>query len=116
MNVLDNVHLIVEALASKKAQDVTILDLHGLTVIADYFVIATGSSPLNIRALVDAVQDAAKNANVKKLRVEGTNEAAWVLVDLGDIIVHIFDAEHRDFYQLERLWVDAPRLPLPTEG
>lgn len=105
----------LRALASKKAQDVTVLDLRGLTVITDYFVIATASSPANTRAIVDAIDEAARDAGIKGLRPEGIGDSSWVLVDLGDVVVHVFDAEHRDFYQLERLWADAPRVPVPAE-
>jgi len=92
-----------------------ILDLRGLTIITDFFVIVTGSSSLNIRALADAVLEAAREEGIKSIRPEGMSEGTWVLIDLGDVVVHIFDAEHRDFYQLERLWADALRVPLPEE-
>lgn len=116
MDSLDITYLVVRALASKKAQDIAILDLHGLTVIADYFVIATGSSTPNIRALEDAVLDAAQEAGIKGVHAEGHGITSWVLIDLGDVIVHIFDAEHREFYQLERLWADAPHVALPPDA
>lgn len=115
MDSHDIVDLTLRALASKKAQDIIVLDLQGLTVIADYFVIATANSSAQSRALVDAVHDAAKKAGIKGIQPEGLGDAAWVLLDMGDVIVHIFDAEHRDFYQLERLWADAPRVPVPEE-
>ncbi|HEY3378144.1 MAG TPA: ribosome silencing factor [Armatimonadota bacterium] len=115
MNVEELVTKVLQALASKKAQDLIVLDLRGLTVIADYFVIATAASSVNSRALIDAVDEAARDAGMKGIRPEGLGDPSWVLVDLGDIIVHVFDAEHRDFYQLERLWADAPRLPIPEE-
>lgn len=92
-----------------------VLDLRGLTVIADYFVIATASSPVNSRALVDNVLDATRGAGIKGITPEGLGDATWVLLDMGDVIVHVFDTEHRDFYQLERLWGDAPRVPVPEE-
>lgn len=110
------VQTVVRALASKKAQDIIILDLQGLTVIADYFVIATGSSSPNIKALIDAVLDAARKEGIKSVRPEGMDDPIWVLLDLGDVVVHVFDAEHRDFYQLERLWIDARRIPLPEDA
>ncbi|MHB0936138.1 MAG: ribosome silencing factor [Armatimonadota bacterium] len=116
MDSLEKTHLAVHALASRKAQDFAILDLRGLTIITDFFVIATGSSAVNIRALADAVLEAARKEGIKGITPEGMNEAAWVLIDLGDVVVHIFDAEHRDFYQLERLWVDALRVPVPEEA
>jgi len=106
----------VHALASRKAQDLVILDLRGLTIITDFFIIATGSSGVNIRALADAVLEDARKEGIKGVTPEGMDEAAWVLLDLGDVVVHIFDAEHRDFYQLERLWIDGLRVPLPEEA
>ncbi len=115
MEALDIVNLVLNALASKKARNLTVLDLRGLTIIADYFVIATATSPVNSRALVDGVLDAARNAGIKGLLPEGLGESSWVLVDMGDVIVHVFDEEHRSFYQLERLWGDAPRVPVPEE-
>ena len=115
LEVIDIVHLVLNALAAKKAQDTLVLDLQGLTVIADYFVIATASSPVNSRAMVDAVLEDARNMGIKGVQPEGLGESSWVLIDFGDVIVHVFDAEHRDFYQLERLWADAPRVPIPEE-
>ncbi|HEX2948508.1 MAG TPA: ribosome silencing factor [Armatimonadota bacterium] len=115
MNSLEIVNMVLEALASKKAQDIRVLDLQGLTVITDYFVIATASSPANSRAIVDAIDEAARDHGIKGLRPEGVGDATWVLIDLGGVVVHIFDAEHRDFYQLERLWADAPSVPVPAE-
>lgn len=110
---MDIVELVLNALASKKARDLAVLDLHGLTIIADYFIIATATSPVNSRALVDAVLDAARDAGIKGLQPEGLGDSSWVLIDLGDVVVHVFDEEHRSFYQLERLWGDAPRVPIP---
>lgn len=107
--------LVLSAMAAKKGQQLLVLDLRGLTVIADYFVIATASSAANSRALVDAALDNLRAEGIKGILPEGMGSAAWVLLDVGDVIVHIFDQEHRDFYQLERLWVDAPRVPIPEE-
>lgn len=113
MDSLEKLHLVIHALEDKKAQDIMILDLRGLTIIADYFVIATGSSAVNIRAIVDGILDDARKVDIKSIRPEGMSDATWVLIDLADVVVHVFDAEHRSFYQLERLWIDAPRVPLP---
>ncbi len=115
MDSFEKLRMVVKALASKKGQDITALDLREVSIIADFFVIATGSSSLNIRALVDAVDEAAGNAGIRDTRIEGANAADWVLLDIGDVVVHIFDAEHRDFYQLERLWTHAPRVTIPPE-
>lgn len=115
MDSLDTMLMVVRSLVSKKAQDLIVLDLRGLTVIADYFVITTGASVPNMRAQADAVQDDARDAGIKGIHPEGLATPTWVLMDLGDVIVHIFDPEMRDFYQLERLWGDAPRVTLPAD-
>jgi len=116
LDSIEKAHLAVHALASRRAQDPVILDLRGLTIITDFFIIVTGSSAINIRALADAVLEAARKVGIKGITPEGMDDATWVLIDIGDVVVHIFDAEHRDFYQLERLWADAPRVPLPEEA
>jgi len=116
LDSIEKAHLAVHALASRRAQDPVMLDLRGLTIITDYFIIVTGSSAINIRALAEAVLEAARKEGIKGIRPEGMDDATWVLIDLGDAVVHIFDTEHRDFYQLERLWADAPRVPLPEEA
>lgn len=115
MDSLAKMEMVVRAVASKKGQDLAVLDLRGLTLIADYFVISTGSSTPNLRAQADAVLDVARDAGITGVRPEGIETPSWVLMDLGDVIVHIFDPEMRDFYQLERLWADAPRVPLPED-
>lgn len=115
MDPLAKAHLAVHALASKRALDPVILDLRGLTIITDFFVIVTGSSSLNVRALADGVLDEMRKEGIKGVRPQGMSDAAWVLIDLGDVVVHIFDTEQRDFYQLERLWGDAVRVPIPEE-
>lgn len=103
------------SLASKKGQGITVLDLRGLTIITDYFVVCTGSSPLNVHALADAVLGDSKKMGIKGVRPEGSENDGWVLIDLGGVVIHVFDAEQREFYALEKLWVDAPRVPLPAD-
>ena len=89
--------------------------------LSDIFVIATGSSSTNVQALADHVEERLKESyDIKPLRVEGRSQAEWVLVDFGDIIVHVFQAGAREFYSLERLWGDATRVkweaPVVTDG
>ena len=103
------------ALTDARALDPVLLDMRPLTLITDYFLICHGTSNVHIRGLADAVLDALKQANVGPYGVEGYDDARWILVDYGDVIVHIFAEEERDFYDLERLWSDAARLPAPTE-
>lgn len=94
----------------KKADDVVLLDVHQLLVITDVFVIASGSTRRQVQALIDGVEEALRDAGRKPLRREGRDDSQWVLLDYGDIVVHVFDDPTRAYYDLERLWGDAPRL------
>ena len=87
-----------------------LLDVHELLVITDIFVIASGNTPRQVQALTDGVEEVLGTQDRKPLRREGKDDAQWVLLDYGDIVVHVFDTPTRDFYDLERLWGDAPRL------
>lgn len=98
------------ALADKRAVDPVVLDMREITLITDYFIICHGTSNVHIRALGDAVAEALKEDGVRPHGVEGRDEGRWVLLDYGDVIVHIFGEEEREFYSLERLWSDAPRV------
>jgi ribosome-associated protein len=84
-------------------------------VIADYFVICNGENVTQVRTIAERVQERLREQGVRPLRTEGLGFAHWVLMDYGDVIVHIFEAETRAYYELEKLWLDAPRLPLPDE-
>ena len=98
------------AAASKQAEGIVILDVHGLIVITDYFVIAMGSSDRQVKTIVDEVETALRDRDRKPVRREGETDARWVLLDYVDVVVHVFAEAERDFYDLERLWLDAPRL------
>lgn len=95
------------ALEDKKAKDVRILDISSVSVLADYFLIASGSSRNQVQAMVDNVQEELHKAGFDPKQVEGYSTANWVLLDYGDIIVHVFDEENRLFYDLERIWRDG---------
>jgi len=97
-------------LVAKKAERVTVLDLRKLTLIADYFAICHGRSEAHVRALAKELGEQLAARGVKTLAVQGLPEGRWVLLDLGDVIVHIFAEFERRFYALERLWGDAPLL------
>ena len=84
--------------------------MHELLVITDIFVLASGNNRRQVQALIDAVEEALRMDDRKPLRREGQDDAQWVLLDYGDIVVHVFDTPTRDYYDLERLWGDAPRL------
>ncbi|MFM8998823.1 MAG: ribosome silencing factor [Actinomycetota bacterium] len=100
------------AALDKQARDVAILDVHGLLVITDYFVLATGTSDRQVRTIVDAIEDALRKRGRRPVRREGETENRWVLLDFADFVVHVFAPDERDFYDLERLWGDAPRVPV----
>ena len=104
--------LAVEALEDKKAEDITIIDISEVSVIADYFIIAGGNNKSQIQALSDAVDEKLGRAGLPLKQIEGYNNANWILLDFGDIIVHIFDKENRLFYDLERIWCDGKKIEL----
>lgn len=101
-------NLIVEALDDIKGRDVVVMDVTGLSDMTDYMIIASGTSNRHVRALVDQVVEAAALAGIKPLGVEGRETNEWVLVDLGDALVHVMQVETRSFYDLERLWSELP--------
>jgi ribosome-associated protein len=98
------------AAAAKQGEDIAILDVHELIVITDFFVIASGSSDRKVRTIVDEVEKAVRERGVRPVRREGETENRWVLLDYVDVVVHVFADEEREYYDLERLWRDAPRV------
>lgn len=107
----------VDAVLEKKARDVTVMDMRGVSGVADYFVLCTGDSDLQIKAISDAVIDRIQNeCNERPWHIEGYGPMQWVLVDYVDLVVHIFNAEKRSFYALERLWGDAPTEEVPEDA
>lgn len=102
---------IVVALDNKKAMDIKSLEITDLTVVADYFVIATGTSGTHIRALADEVEDALTKMGVEPNHIEGKT-TGWILLDYGTIIVHLFTHDQRELYSLEHLWGDAKQIDL----
>ena len=104
------VKLAVEALEEKKGEDVKIIDIEGVSVIADYFVLASASNVNQTQALVDNVEEELHKAGYSLKQREGYSNGNWVLLDFGDVIVHIFDRENRLFYDLERIWRDGKEI------
>ena len=96
-----------DILADKMAEDIVVLDLRGNTILADYFVIATGTTDRQIRALADALIEGLHAEGQHVLRIEGEPESGWVLADLGGVIVHLFSPDRRGYYRLEQLWSEA---------
>jgi ribosome-associated protein len=101
-------NLIVDALEDRKGHDVVAMDVATVCDVTDYMIIASGTSNRHVKALVDRVMDAATTAGVRPLGVEGRETNEWVLVDMGDALVHVMQAETRRFYDLERLWRELP--------
>jgi len=93
-----------------RAEDVVVLDLRGISSIADFFVIATGSSDRQLRAIADKAEEYAKSMGQSRYGMSGYEGASWVLVDYVDVVLHLFDPERRRYYDLELLWGDAPRI------
>jgi len=114
LNSLEAAQLSAEAADNKKAFDILILDLRSLTYITDYFVICSASNTSQVGAISDGVNQALAKAGVHPSHVEGEAEASWILMDYGDIVVHIFDQQTRSYYALDKLWGDARRIPLAT--
>ncbi len=109
-NAKEMVRLAVNALEEKKGNDITILDIQGVSVIADYFVIVSGDSERQTDALSDAVGEALGRAGYLPRAVEGAHSKSWQLLDYNDVIIHIFNREDRLFYDLERIWRDGKRV------
>ncbi len=103
------------AAADKLAQDVVALDVSGQLALTDVFVIASAPNERQVNAVVDAVEERLLQLRCKPLRREGHRESRWVLLDFGDVIVHVMHSEDREFYALERLWRDCPLITLPAD-
>jgi ribosome-associated protein len=110
----EEVQLAIRCAADKKATDLVVLDLRQIASFAEIFVIATGANQRQVQAISDEIEEQIKRQlATRPIRIEGYNSAEWLLMDYGDLIVHIFNKEAREFYDLERLWRDAGRVALP---
>ncbi len=98
----------------KLADDVMVLDVAALTTVANYLVIASGDSVRQVKAIAEAVDEALDAQGARLLRSEGLEHGRWVLLDYGDVVIHVFHREAREFYRIERLWADAPMIDVPT--
>ena len=100
------------ALDEKKGEDIKIIDISGISVMADYFIIANGNSITQVQALVDNVEEKMNQSGFIMKRKEGNRSSTWVLLDFGDVVVHVFDNEDRLFYDLERIWSDGKTVEI----
>ena len=101
-----------KAIDDKKGQDIKVIDIHTVSVIADYFVIASGTNSNQVQAIVDNVEEQLGRAGFEAKQIEGNRNSSWILMDFGDVIVHVFDEENRLFYDLERIWRDGKVLEM----
>ena len=104
--------IVYHALDEKKGEDIRIIDIAGISVLADYFIIANGSSESQVQAMVDNVEEEMHKAGYSLKQREGYGSGNWVLLDFGDVIVHVFDKENRLFYDLERIWRDGKNIEI----
>jgi len=109
--------LVCDVMLDKKAEDIVRIDIRGLSILADFFVICSGRSTMQVQAISDAVDEALENADVKVRRREGYDQGRWIVLDTGDVMVHLFNREEREFYKLERLWINGDNIEYinPTE-
>jgi len=106
--------LAATAADDKRAEDIIGLDMRELTTVADYYLICDGSNERQVQAIAREIKDQAEKSGVNVKRLEGFDKARWILVDLGDVVCHVFHHEERNYYNLERLWGDAPVLALSS--
>lgn len=102
------------ALEDKKAEDLKVINIEEVSVLADYFIIASGTNKNQVQAMVDSVEEELGKAGHQVKQIEGYQTANWILMDYGDIIIHVFDSENRLFYDLERIWRDGKSISVET--
>ncbi|MDR3551808.1 MAG: ribosome silencing factor [Clostridia bacterium] len=107
MTSYETVAAAAKILDAKKAEDIRAIDIDGISIIADYFLIASGGSSTQVKALAEELEQKLAELGVEPRRIEGTQSASWIIIDYGDVIIHIFYRETRQFFNLERLWADG---------
>jgi|ERR1041384_534826 ribosome-associated protein len=111
----DAVNIAAHAASEKKATDMVLLDLRKIASFTEFFLICTGASTRQVQAISNAIEETLRKDGKRPLHIEGYSSAEWILLDYGDFIVHIFSPASRRFYDLERLWRDAPRVQITSE-
>ncbi|MCD7033026.1 ribosome silencing factor [Metabacillus sp. GX 13764] len=109
MNERELLEITAKAADDKRAEEITVLNMKGISLIADYFLICHGNSDKQVQAIARGIKDAADEQGIEVKRMEGFDEARWILVDLGDVVAHVFHKDERGYYKLEKLWGDAPQ-------
>lgn len=115
MNERQLLEVAVKAADDKRAEDIVVLNMQGISLVADYFVICHGNSDKQVQAIAREMKEKVEEMGFSIKRVEGFDEARWILVDLGDVVAHIFHKDDRSYYNLERLWGDAPIEHIQSE-
>ncbi|WP_027407870.1 ribosome silencing factor [Anoxybacteroides tepidamans] len=108
MTERDILRVVVQAADEKKAENIVALNMKGISLVADYFMICHGNSEKQVQAIAREIKEKAEEHGISVKRLEGFDEAKWILVDLGDVVAHVFHKDDRLYYNLERLWGDAP--------
>lgn len=116
MKSIDLARLLVEAAEEKKARAASLIDVRELASYTDYILIFTATSDRHSRALADHLQRSSRDSQIKPMGVEGYETGQWILLDYGDVIVHVLQEQARDYYDLDGLWIDAKRLPVGESG
>ena len=106
--------IVINALEDKKAEDIRVIDISEISILADYFIIANGSNSRQIQAFADEIEQKLAQEGCHLKQAEGYDSANWILLDFGDLIVHLFDKENRSFYNLERIWRDGKQIDPET--
>jgi ribosome-associated protein len=115
MNERELLQTAVKAADDKRAEDILVLNMKGISLVADYFMICHGNSDKQVQAIAREIKDKAEEYGYDIKRMEGFDEARWILIDLGDVIAHVFHRDERSYYNLERLWGDAPLENIESE-
>ncbi len=110
LEAIDKAVLAARKADDKKAEDITVLDLRGICTFTDAFVICTGSSSLQLRAISNSIDDGLRDVGIRKSTVDGSHHGSWIVMDYGDVVVHIMTPESRDYYRLEGLWGDGKEI------
>lgn len=108
MNSQELLAIAVDAIDNKKGEDTISLEMKGISDMTDYFVVTHGNNERQVQAIARAVKEVANEQNIKVKRMEGYNEARWILIDLADVVVHVFHKDERNYYNIEKLYQDAP--------
>ena len=109
---IELVELVVKAADDKRAEDIIAMDVSKISILADYFIVMHGNSEKQVKAISEEIIDKAQEAGIDVRRVEGRDSSKWLLIDLGDVVVHVFHYSERSFYNLEKLWSDAPLVDI----